>query len=99
MSTATKVKHTPRPWHLHSSSPNDAVRIVDVRDRLIATVAERGDDTETEGNAAPELLEACKRLLGMLPDYAEKHWSYAASNRVTGAIDAARAAIDAAEGR
>lgn len=91
MSTATKMKHTPRPWHLHSTGPDDAVRIVDGRDRLIATVAERGDDTETEGNArlilaAPELLEALRRCLrfgDLLPDLA----------------DEARSAIDAAEGR
>ena len=90
-------KHTPGPWRSYGGCIYAACQMNEngmTRQRPLAEVTSDQDhDDHYEENcsliaAAPELLEACKGLLGI----AERHgWLHVA-------VDAARAAIAKAEG-
>lgn len=75
MNTQAKVKHTPGPWKLNGLT-------IESKHNWIASANSDGinDSNVDEANAtliaaAPELLEACKKLMAWLrecDDYAEK---------------------------
>jgi len=97
------TKHTPGPWVADETSNNDVIYIKGVGGTIVAylifpdsTIAVSGDAVRTRSNAnfiasAPDLLEACKVVVGEWDGTVK--WDDSNTS-----IDRCRAAIAKAEG-